>query len=69
MAKRSKATKKAQATYERTKLDAGEHVQVGIKLKSAEDVAMFEALRKRFPDLKDAGIVRLALRKLGAAKN
>ena len=69
MAKRSKAVKKAQATYERAKLESGEHVQIGLKLKAARDVAMLKDLRARFPDLTDSGIARLALKRLAAAKN
>ena len=61
---RTDATKKAQATYERDKLAAGEHVQIGLKLKTAEDVAMIEDLRSAHPSLSDAGIQATALSKL-----
>jgi hypothetical protein len=64
MAKRPPGLVKAQAKYEAAKLDAGEHVQINVKLKTPADVKMIERLRKRFPDESDPGIARTALREL-----
>ncbi len=50
-------------------LQAGEHIQVSLKLKAKADVDLFQALRRRFPDLTDTGIVRLAVRELSGKRN
>lgn len=54
----------SQRRYEAAKLDAGEHVQINVKLKTAADVAMIGRLRKQFPDDADPSIARHALRVL-----
>lgn len=64
MAKRPPGLVKAQAKYEAAKLDAGEHVQINVKLKTPADIKMIERLRKRFADESDPGIARHALRAL-----
>lgn len=69
MAKRAPSLKKAQGKYEREMLQAGEHIQVSLKLKAKADVDLFQALRRRFPDLTDTGIVRLAVRELSGKRN
>lgn len=64
MAKRPPALVRAQANYEAAKLEAGEHVQINVKLKTADDVKMIQRLRRRFPGESDPGIARTALRDL-----
>lgn len=60
---------KAQAQYQARKEAEGAYVQVNVKWKTAADVKMFEALRERFDDLSDSGIVRKAVKELAAKKN
>lgn len=52
----------SQRRYEAAKLDAGEHVQINVKLKTAADVEMIARLRERFPNDADPSIARRALR-------
>ena len=63
---RTDGLKKAQAVYERGALATEKHVAVNLKLKSADDVEAMKALRGRFPNLTDSGIVRRAFRELAA---
>jgi len=62
MAKRPPGLVKAQAKYEAAKLDAGTHIQINVKLKTAADVEMIARLRQRFPNDADPSIARRALR-------
>ena len=66
---RTQKIKESQAAYEAEKLAAGAHIQINVKLKAAKDVAAFEGLRERFPELTDAGIARLALKELAKGGN
>lgn len=63
--KRTQAQIDAEAAYEASR----EIVQINVKWKAEKDVAMFEKLRKRFPDLTDTGIVRMAVKELAGKKN
>lgn len=65
---RTPKIKESQAAYEAEKLAAGEHIQINVKLKAAKDVAGFQGLRERFPDMTDTAIARLAIRELAAKK-
>lgn len=64
VAKRPPYVAKAQNKYEAAKLDAGAHVQINVKLKTAADVEMINRLRQRFPDDADPSIARRALREM-----
>jgi hypothetical protein len=59
----------AQQRYDAKKTEAGAHVQVNVKFKSAADVKMFQKLRERFEDETDSGIVRIAVKRLAAKSN
>ena len=69
MSKRPPALKKAQAAYEAAQLEQGAHIQVNLKLKASADIKAFGKLRKRFPDLTDTGIVRMAVKELAGKGN
>lgn len=68
MAKK-KTTHAAQQRYDAAKTQAGEHIQINLKLKTAADVKMLKGLRERFPDDKDTAIARIALRELAKKRN
>lgn len=59
----------AQQRYDAAKTEAGEHIQINLKLKTAADVKMIKGLRERFPEQKDTAIARLALRELAKKRN
>ena len=63
--KRTQAQIDAEAAYEASR----EIVQINVKWKAEKDVAMFAKLRKRFPDLTDTGIVRMAVKELAGKGN
>lgn len=70
MAKAKKPTKHAaQQRYEAKKVAEGAHVQFNVKIKTAADLKMLARLRERFPDEKDPGIARLAMRALDKKRN
>lgn len=70
MGKAKKPTKHAaQQRYEAKKVAEGAHVQFNVKIKTAADLKMMERLRERFPDEKDPGIARIALRLLDKKRN
>jgi len=71
MAKRPRtdAQRRAELAQEAKKRQSGEWVQVKATLKAKDDVERFRSLRARFPDLTDAGIVKLALRELDGGGN
>jgi hypothetical protein len=59
----------SQARYQAKKAAEGAYVQVNVKFKTANDVAMFEKLRERFPDDSDSKIVRNAVKEMARKKN
>jgi len=59
----------AQQRYDAAKTEAGQHIQINLKLKTAADVKMFQKLRERFEGETDSGIVRLAVKKLAEKSN
>lgn len=59
----------AQQRYDAAKTQAGEHIQINLKLKTAADVKMIKSLRERFPEEKDTAITRIALRELAKKRN
>jgi hypothetical protein len=63
--KRTAAQIEAEAAYAATH----EAVQVNVKWKTPTDVKMWKKLRERFPDLKDSGIARLAVKELAKKGN
>ena len=63
--KRLKSQIEAEARYEATH----KIIQVNVRWKTAKDIAMFEALRKRFPDMTDSGIMRMAVKELAGREN
>ena len=69
MSKRSPAARAAQSRYEATKLAAGEHVQVHVRLKASDDLDAWRSLKARHPDLSDRAIMVMAMREAAARAN
>lgn len=53
-----------QKVYSARKLDAGEHVQIGVTFKTAEDIALWRAALDAHPDETKVAVVRMALQAL-----
>lgn len=62
---RTEAQIKAEEAYAASR----EIIQINSKMKAKEDVKMWKRLRKRFPDLKDTAIAKMAFKRLDAETN
>lgn len=60
MAKRTEALKRAQNKYEAEKVEAGEHVQMNLKLKTRADLDGLKRVEAAFPHVPRARLLRLA---------
>lgn len=58
-----------QKVYNSRKLEAGEHVQLGVTFKKREDIDLWEGAVAAFPGLHKIEIIRLALTELLASKS
>lgn len=69
MGKSKRPRTEAQIAAEEAYAAKHEIIQINIKMKAKADVKMWKKLRKRFPDEKDSGIARLAIKKLVEESN
>lgn len=67
--KRPQSQIDAEAAHLQSLKDQGLFVQVNVRVKTAERMAVLKKLRKRFPDLTDPAIAWLAMEELAAKRS